>query len=296
MSSTYKDDLESKGFLPFHLDHLTPHMIQKAKQELNETESTRSSSIKQLRELIKKEKNFQCRMDDEFLLQYLRARKFNVKKAFDRLQTFYQMVSKSFSDVFLHMDEESAKKAIRTGFMSHLPYRDKDGAAIVGFKMSNWNTEELDAFSVMNCCGIVIQSAIDYPATQVCGVQLLIDCKGTSVQHMTCLTPRLLYLVSKGLRGAMAIRFKGVHLINASAIFRYLWAIINVFLTEKLRKRIHFHDNNLENLHKYIPKEILPTEYGGDCPNFDPHELGVAEMENFLPKYFQIMHDGYRKN
>ncbi|GBM63109.1 hypothetical protein AVEN_206669-1, partial [Araneus ventricosus] len=52
MSSSYEEVMESKNFLPFHLDHLTPRMIQIAQEELNENENTRSSSIEQLKKLI----------------------------------------------------------------------------------------------------------------------------------------------------------------------------------------------------------------------------------------------------
>ncbi|GBN87594.1 Clavesin-2 [Araneus ventricosus] len=296
MSSSYEEIMESKNFLPFHLDHLSPRMIQTAKEELNENENTRSSSIEQLRKLIIKEKNLKCRTDDEFLLQFLRARKFDVKKAFSRLQSLNQVASKSFSDVYANIDDERAKKAFGSGFGSHLPYRDRDGAAVAFIKMSNWETEELDVYSILNCCTAVALSAVDYPATQVCGLQVLVDVRGTTLQHMRCFTPRFLYLVSKGLRDTLPVRFKGIHLINASAIFRYVWAIVHIFLSEKIRKRVHFHEDNMESLHKFIPKEILPKEYGGDNPSFDPVELGSAELEKFLPKYLELIRDGYMKN
>ncbi|GBM77590.1 hypothetical protein AVEN_186855-1 [Araneus ventricosus] len=53
--------------------------------------------------------------------------------------------------------------------------------------------------------------------------------------------------------------------------------------------KVHFHGDSLDSLHKFIPKEILPTEYGGDYPNFDPVELGSAELKEFLPKYLQLI-------
>ncbi|KAF8778773.1 Clavesin-2 like protein [Argiope bruennichi] len=296
MSSSYEELLERKNFLPYHFDHLTSRMIQIAKDELNENENNRSSSIEELRKLIFKEKNLQCRTDDELLLQFLRARRFNVKKAFARVQSFFQVASKSFSDVYANMDVEIAKKAFRSGFCSHLPYRDKDGAAVVFIKMSNWNTDEIDAFGALNCVTAAVLAAVDYPATQVCGLKVVADIRGTTLQHMRSLTPRFLYLLSKGLRDTLPIQFKGIHLINSSSIFRCLWAVIHIFLSEKMRKRVHFHDDSMESLHKFISREILPKEYGGDYPKFDPIELGSAELEKFFPKYLELARGGYIKN
>ncbi|GBM86772.1 Alpha-tocopherol transfer protein-like [Araneus ventricosus] len=189
------------------------------------------------RSLSGEEKNLKCRTDDEFLLQFLRARKFNVKNAFARLQTLYQVMSKTFADVYADIDDERAKKAFGSGFGSHLPFRDREGAAVVLMRMSSWKVEDIDVCSIMNCSAALHLSAADYPATQVCGLHLLADVKGTTLKHMRCLSPRFLYLVSKALRDTLPVRFKGIHLINASAIFRYIWSIVNIFLSEKIRKR-----------------------------------------------------------
>lgn len=40
---------------------------------------------------------------------------------------------------------------------------------------------------------------------------------------------------------------------------------IKPFLKKKISDRMHFHPDGLESLYKFVPKEILPEEYGGNA-------------------------------
>ncbi|GBM64422.1 Clavesin-2 [Araneus ventricosus] len=295
MVSSYEEMMKSANYLPFHLGYLTPEMIEIAQKELKENENSRSSSIEKLRKSVFNEKSLNCRTDDEFLLQFLRARKFDLKKSLVCLKNLYDVFCKSYSDVFTDHDAKNTRKAIHSGFASHLPYRDEEGAAVLLVKTSNWDPSKYDTIGIFNSITAMVMDAIDDPATQVCGVHLLIDVSGTTLQHVRCLTPRYLYLVSKGVKDSIPVRYKAIHLFNASAVFRYIWVVLRVFLTDKIRKRIHFHEDN-ESLQKLIPKAILPAEYGGDNVDFDPAAWSSRELGNFLPKYLKIInHKGINK-
>ncbi|GIY25018.1 alpha-tocopherol transfer protein-like [Caerostris extrusa] len=293
MTSSYEEAVEAKGYLPFHLDSLPPRMMQRAKQEINETEEIRASSLKKLRKLILDEKDLNARSDDAFLLQFLRARKFDVDKAFARYQNMFHVCSKSFPDVYAKSDVDNTIEAFRSGISSHLPYRDEEGASVILVKMNKWDTSKHDAASFVNALTALVLSAVDEPASQVCGLHVFVDASGTNVHHIRTLTPRYLYLVSKGLRDTLPARYKSIQLFNASLIFRYLWGILYIFLPEKMKKRVHVHGSNPESLHKFIPKAILPTEYGGDNPNFDLEAWGPAKLERFVPKYVELLRGGY---
>ncbi|GIY25016.1 clavesin-2 [Caerostris extrusa] len=293
MAAVHETAMEKKEYLPFHTECLTPWIMQIAKQELNENEETRASYIEQLRKLVLAEKNLKCRMDDEFLLQFLRARKFSVEKAFTRLQTLFTVFSRSFPDVFADCDADSIRSMLKCGVASILPYRNEDGSLVLLIKMGEWDPSQHDAITFLSFITAALLCAVDNPVTQICGLHVLVDVKGTTVGHIRQLKPRFLYLISKGLRDTPPVRYKGIHLFNASTIFKYLWSVINIFLSEKLRSRVKFHDDSIESLHKFISKAILPSEYGGDDSNFDAAECSEREVGNFLPKYLELVHSGY---
>ncbi|XP_063832816.1 uncharacterized protein LOC135081995 [Ostrinia nubilalis] len=60
-------------------------------------------------------------------------------------------------------------------------------------------------------------------------------------------------------------KVKGVHVVNGP---QYVDTLVNLFKSvtrDKVASRIHVH-KSYEDLHKYIPKEILPVDFGGDEP------------------------------
>ncbi|GFR29548.1 clavesin-1 [Trichonephila clavata] len=50
--------------------------------------------------------------------------------------------------------------------------------------------------------------------------------------------------------------------------FKAAWMLIKPFLSDKLKKRIIFH-NSIDTLLKYIPKSVLPVQYGGELKSYD---------------------------
>lgn len=61
------------------------------------------------------------------------------------------------------------------------------------------------------------------------------------------------------------MKLKEVHIINVSPLIDTVINWVKPFLKEKIRNRIHVHPDGLESLYKFVPREILPSEYGGDA-------------------------------
>lgn len=53
-------------------------------------------------------------------------------------------------------------------------------------------------------------------------------------------------------------------MINISPLVDTIVSFVKPFLKEKIRERIHIH-SNIEDLYKFVPKEMLPSEYGGNA-------------------------------
>lgn len=59
------------------------------------------------------------------------------------------------------------------------------------------------------------------------------------------------------------VKIKGIHILNAPPFIDRIVFLLKLSLKEKVASRVHVH-NSYEDLHKHIPKEILPKEYDGD--------------------------------
>lgn len=68
------------------------------------------------------------------------------------------------------------------------------------------------------------------------------------------------------LQEGFGTKIKGIHFVNAPSFVEKVVFILKQSLKEKIAKRIHVH-SNYDDLQKYIPKDILPKDYGGDQPS-----------------------------
>ncbi|GFU58724.1 alpha-tocopherol transfer protein [Nephila pilipes] len=292
MTSKYEEMTKAKGFLPFHLDHIPSKILQKAKEELNETDENRIAALEQLRQYIKDENKLKCPMEEEYLIQFLRARKFDAKRAFSLLQNKFQ-VKKSYSELYDSIDVDALKKLYARGPGYCFPFRDPDGCVVVALVLAKWNPDEAHISTGLTALTALLLDLVDDPATQICGVRILVDVKGFCVRQMRQLTPRYIHLLSRALRNCLPVRFKGIHIYNENVIFQYIWSVLKLVLTEKIRNRVHFHGNNQKNLHKSIPKDILSADYGGDNTDFNGGEWCLNEMEKFYEKFLAMSKCGY---
>lgn len=70
------------------------------------------------------------RTSDEFLLQFLRARKYNVHKSFSLLKKYMNFKRKNIH-IFTGMDYDRIGTLITNRTIRFLPYRDSDGCVII---------------------------------------------------------------------------------------------------------------------------------------------------------------------
>lgn len=59
------------------------------------------------------------------------------------------------------------------------------------------------------------------------------------------------------------MRLKGLHVISQSKLVDGLLKLIKQVLSPKLADRIIVH-KSYEGIHEFVPKVILPTDYGGE--------------------------------
>ncbi|GFY80178.1 alpha-tocopherol transfer protein-like [Trichonephila inaurata madagascariensis] len=135
MATKYEEMMKAKGFLPHHLDTLPAKFIQIAKEELGETDEIRGQALEKFRKCILSDKNLKCPTNDEFLIQFLRARKYDVDKAMGLLHNYFNLIA-SHPEIFDKLDKEKMDKLTSSDFINILPFRDNDGCLVLTVKIS----------------------------------------------------------------------------------------------------------------------------------------------------------------
>ena len=75
--------------MSLNIREINPTLQKIAREELNEDPSQIPQMLEQFREWIRKSPHLRSRMDDQFLLSFLRGSKFSLERAKHKLDMFY---------------------------------------------------------------------------------------------------------------------------------------------------------------------------------------------------------------
>lgn len=273
-STTASDDDDSGSDYPSGLPKVS--VWQLAEQELRETPARRQRDLQILRDMIRCDRDLDCRMDDAFLVRFLRCRKFDCSRAHKVLRQYYRLRHNN-TQLFRDFYPTFLRDIFDRNLQTVLPDRDPNGCAVFIFKGGQWDPYTCSSEDIFRANVLCLEQAIMDPVTQVTGLVAIMDMKGFGLTHLRFCPPGNLQKVVSLIQDCFPARFKAIHIINEPAVFGMLFSIVRRFLNEKLQQRIHFHGCNPASLHKFVPAEILPEEYGGFGGPMDNSEF-VARM------------------
>jgi hypothetical protein len=98
----------------------------------------------------------------------------------------------------------------------------------------------------------------------VAGDVYIMDANIATPAHFAKFTPALVKKFLICVQEAYPVKLKEVHVVNVSPIVDTIVNFVKPFLKEKIRERIFIH-SSMDDLYKYVPKDMLPAEYGGNA-------------------------------
>ncbi|XP_078137287.1 clavesin-1-like [Sander vitreus] len=263
---------------------LSAETTEKARLELNENPDTLHQDIQQVRDMIVTRPDIGfLRTDDDFILRFLRARKFNQMETFRLLAQYFQFRQQNL-DMFqsFKVDDPGIKRALMDGFPGVLETPDQHGRKILILFASNWDQSRNSFTDILRAILLSLEVLIENPELQINGFILIIDWSNFSFKQASKLTPNILKLAIEGLQDSFPARFGGIHFVNQPWYIHAMFTIIKPFLKDKTRKRIFLHGNNLNSLHQLLQPECLPSEFGGTLP---PYDMGIWARTLLGPDY-----------
>ncbi|XP_074820908.1 retinaldehyde-binding protein 1 isoform X2 [Natator depressus] len=237
-------------------DKVPPHTIQKAKDELNETEEKRESAVKELRELVRERgsggeevcKAVAEKMtgkDDSFFLRFIRARKFDVNRAYDLLKGYVNF-RQQYPELFDNLTPEAVRSTIEAGYPGILASRDKYGRVVMLFNIENWDYEEITFDEILRAYCVILEKLLENEETQINGLCIIENFKGFTMQQASGIKPSEL---------------------------KKMVDMLQVFV----------HGEELESFYQEIDADILPADFGGNLPKYD----GKAIAEKLFGPQFE---------
>ncbi|XP_077992090.1 alpha-tocopherol transfer protein-like [Glandiceps talaboti] len=248
---------------------LSPELQRKAKKELNETPETRNAGLKKMYEMLRARPDMFCPTDVIFILGFLRARKFEVDRAFKLLENWCKMRT-DMEEVFSDYRPSSIKGILESGVATVLPQRDQEGRKIIVIRVGKWNVKQYSLWDSVKAVMMTFDLLVRDEETQINGTAYIQDMEGFTLRHMAQFGPRVVMKMAPVMnQDTIALRMKSMNVVNESGFFDAMFAIMKPFLKEKIKKRIHVLGEGMKTLRQVISSSTLPTEYGGTAPSID---------------------------
>lgn len=103
------------------------------------------------------------------------------------------------------------------------------------------------------------------PANLAEGEVPIFDMKGVTVWHLLKISLSTLRLYFKYAQEAHPVRVQQIHVYNCTPLINRIMSLIKPLLKPEVAARFQFHTPGSETIFNFIPKAMLPEEYGGDA-------------------------------
>ncbi|KAF5274400.1 hypothetical protein FQA39_LY07280 [Lamprigera yunnana] len=244
-----------------------PDSLQKtALVELREDDNIRQQSLEQIKEWILKHPSIKsCRTDPQFLLRFLRTKKFSVPLACEMLER-YLTIRQLYPQWFRNLDSEDSDltELINSGYL--VPLIEKHNGKTVMFTCAErFDPYKFTAANMIKVHSLIAESLMDDEENQINGYVYVNDVGGFQMGHISLWSLKDVRNVVRCVQNSSPMRHKESHFVNLSPHAAKLVEFTLTILSEKLKNRTFMHKNSSDLQDKIDPK-ILPKEYGGSVP------------------------------
>lgn len=246
----------------------TKELEEYAREHLNEDPDTKLQVLAEFRDLIFE--RGECsphRLDDDFLLRFLRARHFVVRHAHRLLVNYYDFKERNpefYKDVYF----ERLTAIGDADLMSTQPFHDQDGRRILFYRLGSWDPTTISVRELFQATLVTLELALLETSTQILGGICVFDLGDLKIKHVKQMNSKIAAQMIDIVVWTYPLRTHAVHVVNQSPFFKAGYSMVKPFMNKEIKKRIFFHGSDMASLHKHIDPKYLPERYGGIHPDY----------------------------
>lgn len=293
MPVSLKDDEVGDVEADLDLVGIPPHVAEYAREKLGETPDTKVRALQELRDMIyERGEVTPVRMDDAYLLRFLRSRSFKVESAY-KLLVNYGLLRENNPE-YWKINPLDLSFIGEADVVNVLPYRTQAGHRILIYKIGKWNPNDYPIDEIFKATIAILELGMLEPRAQILGGNVIWDLAGLSLHHAWHITPAVVSKVVEIMVTSFPMKVSAIHIVNESWVFDMIFNMFKPFLGRRYREIMFFHGEDYESLHAHIDPKYLPLTYGGTRP-----EYGCAEWFESLSKNPDIISEmksiGYKQ-
>jgi len=250
---------------------LSPKDLEKAQAELNEDPKTRKDKIKELLTRCKSSPKVPAscypRLDDAFLLRYLRVAKFDAKNALERIERFFQL-QRDWPELYGNFKwDAKMERLLESGSTELMPEADEDGCRYLVFRLSKWDPKVDTVHEVYRACIFLWEYLLLDESVQVNGIKVCGDQGSLTWGHLSATPMRVNKLWAQAVDGCYPIRNKKTAMIRFPGWFMTVYGLYQKFMSAKMQNRVLLVGHDLDLLSVDFSANHLPVDFGGTVPN-----------------------------
>jgi uncharacterized protein (DUF2267 family) len=108
----------------------------------------------------------------------------------------------------------------------------------------------------------------------------IFDMSHTSWRHVTKVVLSTMRLFMKYNQEAHPVTVRQVHIVNCNSMLNTVLAVLKPMMKAEVAAYIHTHLPNSETLFDFVPREVIPAEYGGKAGP-------IEEIRKFTLEYLE---------
>ncbi|XP_037942887.1 alpha-tocopherol transfer protein-like [Teleopsis dalmanni] len=243
---------------------LTPALQELALENCNENPDTVECHISALQSWIKQSPHLKARMDKKLLLAFLRRCQFSMEETKKRIDAFYTM--KIHCREFL-CEREVTKSLIHlynTGVYI-IPIRPSSaiGPRIIIIPLVKQDPKFMNLNEIFKIFFMLLEVlAMEDDNATVAGIVFIFDIRDITMEQMRKCDRALLKKNWLFGERCMPLKLIEIHLIHMRRDTFTIYNIMSNFLSCKKHFKVFMH-KKAEDIFRYLPREALPIEYGG---------------------------------
>lgn len=167
---------------------LSPDLAIVASAELNETPANRRQCLVEMKERLQEINCEDSLLDEEFLVRFLRCKKFDVARAISVFEG-YHAFRRDNPCIFTDLSPSNVRHIWDSGVIGALPHRDRKGRAVMVAFPGRWDPENHSLEDMMKAMVLQLEYLISTVETQINGIVLIADFTGFTFHQARSIRP-----------------------------------------------------------------------------------------------------------